>query len=96
MAAGRHAERFEGEPGDVHPAFDGLLADGFEEERLAGPGPGRRAADDQVLPAADPFGVRSATWAGGGMEDRAWSQAPSAYASAARGPAARPGIGCDE
>jgi hypothetical protein len=29
MAADRHAERFEGEPGDVYPGFDGLLADGF-------------------------------------------------------------------
>jgi hypothetical protein len=29
MAADRHAERFEGEPGDVHPGFDGLLAPGI-------------------------------------------------------------------
>jgi hypothetical protein len=36
----------------VLAGFDGVLAKGFEEEGLAGPG---RPADDQVLVAADPF-----------------------------------------
>ena len=36
----------------LQPGVDGVLAEGFEQERLAGPG---RAADDQVLPAVDPF-----------------------------------------
>jgi hypothetical protein len=78
MAADRHAERFEGEPGDVHPGFDGLLADGFEEERLAGPG--RRAADDQVLPAADPFQCaqrRPACQIWSSLQACGWTNVPS-------------------
>jgi hypothetical protein len=52
VAPDQHAEVFEGEPGAVAAGFDRGVAEGFEEERLAGAG---RAADDQVLPAADPF-----------------------------------------
>ena len=36
----------------LQPVLDGLLAQGLEQERLAGPG---RPADHQVLPPADPF-----------------------------------------
>jgi len=46
------AELLEGEPGDLQALFDGLLTEGFEQERLARP---RRPADHQVLPAADPL-----------------------------------------
>jgi hypothetical protein len=46
------AEVLRGEPGHVQPGFDGLLAKGFEQERLAGAG---GAAADEVLPAVDPF-----------------------------------------
>jgi hypothetical protein len=42
----------EGEPGDVLPGFVGGLAEGLEQERLAGAG---RAADDEVLVPANPF-----------------------------------------
>jgi hypothetical protein len=40
------------EPGDLEPGLDSLLAEGFEQERLAGPG---RSADHEVLPPADPL-----------------------------------------
>ena len=46
------AEVFQGEPGDVHPLFDGELAERFEEECFSGPG---RSAEDEVLFAVQPF-----------------------------------------
>jgi hypothetical protein len=52
VPADQGAELLEGEPGDVLPGGDGCLAEGLEHECLACP---RRAADDEVLVAADPF-----------------------------------------
>lgn len=46
------SEVLEPEPRHAHPGFDGLLAEGFEEERFTGPG---RPADDEVFPRGDPF-----------------------------------------
>ncbi len=53
----------EGEPGDPASGLDHGLAEGFEEERLPGPG---GAADDQVLPAVDPFQGPQRLLGGGG------------------------------
>lgn len=52
VGADQGAEIFEPEPCHTHTGFDGLLAEGFEEERFPGAG---RSADDQVFPAGDPF-----------------------------------------
>jgi hypothetical protein len=52
VTAHQHPEGFEGEPGDVAAGFDGGLAEGFEQEGLAG---ARGAADHQVLRPADSF-----------------------------------------
>ena len=52
VRADQGAEVFEAEPRDSHAGFDDLLAEGFEEESLAGSaGP----ANDDVLLPADPF-----------------------------------------
>jgi len=45
-------EGFEGEPGDMFAGVDGGLAEGFEQECLAG---ARWPADHQVLRPPDPF-----------------------------------------
>ena len=42
VAAEQDAEVLQGEPGDVQAGLDGLLAEGFEQERLPGPGRARR------------------------------------------------------
>jgi hypothetical protein len=63
VPADQHAELFEGEPGDMLSCFDGGLAEGFEQERLAG---ARGAADDEVLVPADPFQRAQRCLGGGG------------------------------
>jgi hypothetical protein len=45
------AEVLEPEPGDPHPGFDSLLAEGFEEGFPCSEG----SADDKVFPLVDPF-----------------------------------------
>ncbi len=52
MAAQQHPEVFQGEPGDLQPGLDGLLAQRLEQERLPGP---RWAAQHEVLAAVHPF-----------------------------------------
>src|SRR5450759_3709341 len=65
--------------------LDGVLSEGLEQERLAGPG---RPAHHEVLPAVDPFQVRSACWVGAGIEDasgdHAWNVLPVGNPAAAR------------
>jgi hypothetical protein len=63
-------------PAIAEPAFaarhGGLLAEGSEEERLAGPG---GPADDQVLPPVYPFQGAQRGPGGRGIKNSAWSQA---------------------
>ncbi len=65
VAADQGAELLEGEPGDVLAGCNGCLAEGLEHEGLACP---RRAADDEVLVAADP--LQGAQRCLGGCRDR--------------------------
>jgi len=52
VAAQQGADVFQGEPGHAQSLLDGVLAEGLEQERLAGPG---RPADHEVLAAVHPF-----------------------------------------
>jgi hypothetical protein len=63
VAADQHAELFQGEPGDVAAGLDGGLAEGLQQEGLAGAG---GAADHQVLVPADPFQGAQRGLGGGG------------------------------
>lgn len=52
MSPQQHAEVFEGEPSDLQPGIDRLLAQGLEEQRLPCDG---RPADHEVLPPSHQF-----------------------------------------
>ncbi len=80
----QRTELFEAKPRHVQPGFDGLLAEGLEQERLAG---SRRPADHQVLPAVDPF--QGAQRGLGGCRDRRQRRVPGGESLAGGKP--RPG-----
>jgi hypothetical protein len=93
VPAQQHAEVFEAEPGDPQALLDGVVAEGFEQERLPGP---RRSADHEVLAATDPFQGLQCLLGGGG--DRRQGRVPGleglAGGESGRGAAGRQGGPC--